>query len=811
MPSSPYSAGSVHPAVPSRAAIEQLEPRRPLSVSLNAAGYTVVVPERDDRAIYVSSSKGSDAASGLSAASPVRSLERGYSLLRDGRGDQLLLKRGDTWTGPFPGWTKGGASADRPMVLGAYDTGARPTIATSGSSGFHTAASGISHLVIQGIRITAAQRDPTSTAYDASAATRVGIGLSVVAGGADVLIEDCLISHFATNVAIQNGGASNVRLRRNVIVDAHARGSSAQGLFVDRVRGLLLEGNVFDHNGWNEAAGSRANIFSHNAYITASVSGVTIKGNIFANAASHGLQARSGGDILDNLFVANPLHLSYGLVRGDGSPAAGGVSGVVNGNVFLGTRDIDGQVRGVGIQIANTRDGGPTLVSNNIFSNVAGNGVAWQPGGFAAISLEVGSGKDDAQLAAGLNDLSIQGNIIRNWAVGMSMEQGMTGGIAGSHGYRNLAVKRNEFSGITSGPIVSHPSAFDAASERWVDNWYSGAGGVRVAGRSSAAEKWAGAHGDRAGVRNYADPGRSLQSFAAAEGFGDAGALLAQFRATDGFTAGSPTAADVIAHVRAGYEVTNAEPRNWNPPTPPTAEAVVPSSVTTDETGMNITVTYRDDDALDASTIDADDVAVWRGERRLAVTLASVTQEDARTVAAVYRVASPNAVWRSRDAGVFRITVAENQVRDTDGFAADAGVIWRGGVDVIQLPPPPVVKRLRFIAGRKDQPDRVVAKLSTDLSALPSAGDLVLTTLTDPTSADGIPATIDLSAAAVTYDAARREVTWTLPTTAPLPAGRYSAVLRAGELQSTDLKPLDGNADGVGGDDYSRPNPFRIR
>ena len=51
-------------------------------------------PSPTARIIYVSSSEGNDLNSGLSPSAPVRTLEAGYDLLRDGQPDWMLLKRG---------------------------------------------------------------------------------------------------------------------------------------------------------------------------------------------------------------------------------------------------------------------------------------------------------------------------------------------------------------------------------------------------------------------------------------------------------------------------------------------------------------------------------------------------------------------------------------------------------------------------------------------------------------------------------------------------------------------------------------------
>ncbi|HEX8910943.1 MAG TPA: hypothetical protein VF796_01190 [Humisphaera sp.] len=810
----------VVPVVP-----EPLEPRALLSVSLDAAGFTVVAREDGDRAVYVSASTGDDGNDGSSPDRAVRSLDAGVDKLRDGRGDQLLLMRGDTWHGALPAWKKSGASADRPMVIGAYGTGDRPTISTRGGSAFVSGVSSgrrVDHLAVLGVKFTAGARDPDSPEFDASLLNRTGIGVQFFAGGSDVLIEDCEVSYFTTNVALQDGmgDLSDVRLRRNLILNAYADPSvHAEGLFADGVRGLLLEGNVLDHNGWSERVpGAKATMFNHDAYLTVRTTGVVVKGNVFANAASHGLQARGGGDVLDNLFVTNPLHMSYGLVRGDSPPAKGGVTGIVNGNVFLGTRDIDGQDRGFGIEIANTAAGGtPTIVSNNVFSNEGDNGVPWERGAFAALSLAVGSGAGDAELAAGLRDLRVEGNIVRRWAKGVTMQGGMSPGGGGTNGYSNLVVRRNEFSNLEVGPAIDHPAAYDGAYERWTGNRFDdeadgGSAKVRVAGRSLSVSAWADdyAAGDRDGTPAYADATRSLKTYARSAGGSAAGDFFTWARAGD--PRGSAAAA--IAYVRAGFE--NPDPaaarRNWQPPTPPEATAELPAVVRTDESTIAVTVTYRDDKGVDTATIDANDVyLVGRSDRRLPATAVTTTTADGgRTVVATYVVASPAAVWRTKDRGTYKVAVAEGEVKDFDGFAVEAGGVVSATVDVEQVPPPVGVRKVKFYRGKRDLPDRLAVAFTQDLSAVPAAGDLHLV------AADGTA--VDLTGAVVEYDPERRLATWTFPTLAlpglavgQLPESSYTLTLSAATVRSTDAKPLDGNGDGLGGDDYLMAKPLKVR
>ena len=121
--------------------------------------------------------------------------------------------------------------------------------------------------------------------------------MRLVASTKGMLVEDCVIDQFGDNIYLSGyyGDQSNFKLRRSVLTDAWSPRDKAQGLYASDVSGLLLEENVFDHNGWNEdVANGGASSMSHNAYIASTNDNVVVRGNIFADAASHGLQARAG-------------------------------------------------------------------------------------------------------------------------------------------------------------------------------------------------------------------------------------------------------------------------------------------------------------------------------------------------------------------------------------------------------------------------------------------------------------------------------------------------------------------------------------
>src|SRR5687767_8115525 len=120
--------------------LESLEHRTFMSVSQDGGGWTVVGPSADSRVIYVSSSAGNDANSGMSDSSAVKSVGKGRSLLRNGMPDHLLLKRGDVWHESLSGstWGLSGRDADEPMLVGTYGdaSAARPLLKTGANKAF---------------------------------------------------------------------------------------------------------------------------------------------------------------------------------------------------------------------------------------------------------------------------------------------------------------------------------------------------------------------------------------------------------------------------------------------------------------------------------------------------------------------------------------------------------------------------------------------------------------------------------------------------------------------------------------------------
>lgn len=438
--------------------LQPLENRRHLSVSINSAGWTSLTPSPDSRIIYVSNSTGSDANTGLSRTTPLKSIAKAKSLLRDGMPDWLLLKRGDTWRESLGNWTLSGRSASEPLLVSSYGSGARPTLATGNESGLDTSGDANSVAFI-GLNFYANTRDPNSPDYNPVDLNQTGFRW--LAPTDSLLIEDCAFGFFGTNIIIQEygGPVRNVTLRRNVIVDSYSTTVHSQGIYAYHVQGLTIDQNLFDHNGWNEQIpGAEATVFNHNLYLNSGNTNVKVRGNIIANASATGIKAGSGGDIQDNLFLKNPIGISYGTST---EIEPNGTWGDIGGNVFLDGGSINGSPRSYAIAIGNIAAGKGTSIHDNI---IAHDSQLSSP----AIILA----PDKITRGVGINDLTIANNIIYNWFSGFAVSEGFIPGGIGGNALTHLVVRDNQFQHTLSRNVGDHAILFNPTQEQWSGNRY---------------------------------------------------------------------------------------------------------------------------------------------------------------------------------------------------------------------------------------------------------------------------------------------------------------------------------------------------
>lgn len=355
------------------------------------AGWSEVAPSPDSRIIYVSSSEGNDANDGLSAATAVATVSRGAALARPGMPDHILFKTGDTFRTKFGlGNFHSGRSAAEPAVLSYYGEGSvRPVIDCENAflSAFQVSRANIA---VIGLDFYASNQDPDSEQFDPTVFHRNRVAFSLIGtSGGNLLIEDCKFRFIGLGAftALNPGDLENIKIRRNIVVDAWADSTyfehysdgrnRQQGMYIEDTRGILIEENLFDHNGWNgQVPGAGKNKFNHNIYMQTNnpgSEGILVRGNILARASAHGLQLRSGGRVTDNLFLQNSVNVNVGYPPE--GPADRSATGYVADNVFLEVVRMDSseevfnnpQRSGAlwGVNTINL----PSVVENNIFAH----------------------------------------------------------------------------------------------------------------------------------------------------------------------------------------------------------------------------------------------------------------------------------------------------------------------------------------------------------------------------------------------------------------------------------------------------------
>ena len=381
-------ANAINRQAPARL-VETLEKRQLLSVSMTSDGWTVVTPASDSRLIHVSSSTGNDANPGT-ASKPIKTLGKAKSLLRNLSADQVLLKRGDTWTGGFLDLTVSGRSASEPILIGAYGSGARPRINSGTDVGITLAqkySNPLNNVYVIGLHFNA----HTYTGSNGSFKTA---GIRVLRKGGNVVIEDNFIQGYKDNIVLDPDGAfSGMKVRRNVIVDAYNTGRTgnghAQGFYIGpNGRNTLIEENLFDHNGHKPGVAG-ATMFNHSIYVQEGATGTVVRRNIIARSSMRGVLSRGGAVVQDNLFVRNPVAIQVG-----------NASSTATGNVILEGNDIPVQELGKGVEAFNM---GSLTVKNNVIAHDISAGK------YNNIAVNVMSG-----VAGG----TIAGNVVYNWENG---------------------------------------------------------------------------------------------------------------------------------------------------------------------------------------------------------------------------------------------------------------------------------------------------------------------------------------------------------------------------------------------------------
>lgn len=303
-------------------------------------GWTCPDPSTDTRILYVSASGndntgivyspndisiGNDPRHPTGSVLPFKTYQAAFQHVRNAHADWILFRRGDRFSDSIGSQIVSGRSPSEPFFIGAYaGSGASPLIHLGTNNGLSitrespSSPSTIEHVMVQGIRFYANTRNPDDPQYlgpDGSS------GLLIHAHNPgntirNILIEGCAFMYVRGNVIQSTGDApflDNIHLRRNVLLNSYAVDAHCQGAYIANVSNLLLEENIFDHNGWliqqsgGGQADGQATMHNHNVYMSAVVDAHLI-GNMFLRASSCGSKvaaatAVTGLIIRDNLYV----------------------------------------------------------------------------------------------------------------------------------------------------------------------------------------------------------------------------------------------------------------------------------------------------------------------------------------------------------------------------------------------------------------------------------------------------------------------------------------------------------------------------
>ncbi len=485
-------------------------------------GWTTFDLHTDSRIVYVSSSEGDDGNDGLTPETAVASPAKGAELVRDGSPDFLLFRRGDTWRAQDLGADrvvrrfKSGLDKAHPMVVSSYgDSTERPRLEID-KDFIDDDGKEKSYLAVVGLAFISFPKVPNDSAFNGAD----GGALRFVGTGHDLLFEDNYLEY--GEFVVQN--VSDVEVRRNVIYRSYHVGTCAyngdgsrnpngdsthrpSGIFAGHVTGLLIEGNVFDQNGWNpDVAEACATIYNHDMYLSGN-SQLTVKDNLVMRASSIGIKLSSGtaGESTDilvegNLFAEGEIGISMG---GNADTAYRFQDAVIRNNVFTDIGRAQPTTRTLSWHI--------DLIDNDK-SEVTGNLFVNQPA--------VTTNATGIHLSGGTNrDITIENNVFYD-LLRRALVVDSVGAWSGIRFASNQLV-----SGTDLGCLIDQSGGFAATT--YADNAYrSGAAAdswfCTDAGKLSLGE-WSAASGETGATQSTLvapEPGRNLDSYATSLGVG---------------------------------------------------------------------------------------------------------------------------------------------------------------------------------------------------------------------------------------------------------------------------------------------------
>jgi len=543
----------------------------------DSAGFSILVPSPDSRIVYVSASTGDDTSGKIYAKNspelgadpflpsgkiqPFKTIAKALTNARSGFPDWVLLQRGDTWTISSTVDAISGRSPTERSLIGAYGkAAARPLVRTGTATGVRFWKT-IRFSAVVGISFYAHQRDPDGADFVGFGQVKTPSGFWVYADdpktpAATVLIEDCSFRFYSNNVVQGPSPSQDIVVRRCQMLDDYSTSSHSKGMYTHGAS-VLLEENLFDHDGWykqsyvtlNDPAEGQATFFNHDTYFT-NTGDTIFRRNLFLRASSIGNKFTANPPGTTDTVMAQNVLLDNNLyVEGEIGVSAGGNTDNDNGyrfknfiirnNVLLdiGRGRPTNRSLGWGIDV-NDWDGGE--VSGNYF-------------------LHWGSAQVKNIYALSVIGNTRQVTIVGNVVHGLDSDKYAV--TIDAQPKEQLVFSENQLQ-FSGGTMKLVDSAYLAAGTFTKNLYDSGASSApfRAGGKGVDFAGWQAAAGDVGAsfaALGYSDPGRTVESYMATLGKPatlDAFIAAAEAQSKQNWKP-AYTAAAVNAYVRAGYAV----------------------------------------------------------------------------------------------------------------------------------------------------------------------------------------------------------------------------------------------------------------
>ena len=532
-------------------------------------GWSIIEPSTDSLIMYVSSSDGRDATGATytpdaaeigddpfnptGTVQPFATIAAALDQTREGYPDWVLLKRGDVWVTSAGLNMNEGRRIDERSVLSYYGTAIeRPLIRTGSNPGVVVSTR---FAAVVGLHFYAHTRNPNSPDYVSAEGGRGIRGYSTAETPvASIFVEDCVFDFYENNVFQGPEPVVDVVLRRSQFLNNYSTTGHSQGIY-SHSASILLEENLFDHNGWfkqqegggNEQAEGQATIFNHNTYF-ANSNNVIFRRNLFLRPSSIGNKwtANPTGSS-DEIMARNLLTDSNVYVEGEVGISLGGNADLGTGPRFQNIHVINNAFLAIG----RTRPTNRTL-SWDLWLQDWDTGTVKGNYSVDRNTAEVPNIRP-LKLHGHMNDVDVSDNVF------YGIDSGAICVVIDGDPKSNVQLHRNHFQ--LAGTQMRLVSMESPGSASFADNTYDtgreSSSSFALAGSRIDFAAWANQTNDTSVVetKTYADPNRTLETYNAALG-GESSieAFVTQAKLQSKFNWRTEyTAAAFLAYLRAGF------------------------------------------------------------------------------------------------------------------------------------------------------------------------------------------------------------------------------------------------------------------